>query len=216
MLDAGPIVAWVETVAREAIPPTVERVRVHDAVTDAAMAAGATPVPIRFGQLFASDDECGEALRSRAPRLLADLARVDGLVEMRIIAKLVAGEGRGSKGPPAAPGPDPDGEHQGPGGAGRAYLERVRGRQIVERNVHTISAAVRQRLTETVGAFVRGEAISLDPLPAAVLHLAHLVPRDAVTKYRSALLDATLGPEVERIVVSGPGAPYNFVTDPNG
>ena len=211
-LDAGPLVAWVETIAHGPVATTLENVRVHDAVTDAAMATGVTPVPARFGQHFQSDDACRDALRSRAPRLLADLARVDGLVEMRVIAKLAVG-------PPAVGERVPDAVERlshGTEGRGRAYLNSLRRRRIVERNLQALSVAVRQRLTETVGAFVRGEAISLDPVPAAVLNTAHLVPRDAVTQYRSALLDATLGPEVERIVVSGPGAPYRFVSDPNG
>ena len=210
VLDAGPIVAWVETIAAP-IAPTVERIRVHDAVTDAALATGTTPIPARFGQIFASDEVCRDALRRRSARLLADLARVDGLVEMRVVARLAVPGPAGGQGVPEGP----VAAENGPGGPGRAYLEELRGRQKLERNMQSISAAVRQRLTETVGAFVRGEAISLDPLPAAVLSASHLVPRDAVSRYRSALLDATLGPEVERIVVSGPGAPYRFVSDPN-
>jgi hypothetical protein len=211
-LDAGAVTAWVETVPDAAITPTVDRVRIHDAVTDAALATGATPIPARFGQLFATDDACHSALITRAVRLRADLARVAGLVEMRVIAKLTvttppesSTEWQGAR----------DGVARGVEGAGRAYLEQLRGRRIVERNLQAISAAVRQRLTETVGAFVRGEAISLDPLPAAVLYTAHLVPRDAVSQYRSALHGATLGPDVERIVVSGPSAPYAFASEPN-
>jgi hypothetical protein len=210
-LEAGPVTAWVETVGAAPLAPTLERVRAHDAVTDAALATGVTPIPARFGQLFASDDECRAALAGRAARLLRDLARVEGLVEMRVIAKLVVDSA------PVAPGREGTAKTQAEAheARGRAYLERVREREKVERNLQSISVAVRERLTETVGAFVRGEAISLDPLPAAVLFTAHLVPRDAVTQYRSALRDASLGPTVERIVVSGPSAPYRFTSDAN-
>ena len=83
--------------------------------------------------------------------------------------------------------------------------------QIVQASV----AAVRRRLTETVGAFVRGEAVTLDPLPAAVLTLSHLIARDAVADYRTALYDAAPPLQVERLVVCGPFAPYQFVTAPD-
>lgn len=85
----------------------------------------------------------------------------------------------------------------------------------MEQIVQASAAAVRRRLTETVGAFVRGEAVTLDPLPAAVLTLSHLVARDEVAAYRTALNDAALGVQVERLVVCGPVAPYQFVSAPH-
>jgi hypothetical protein len=84
----------------------------------------------------------------------------------------------------------------------------------MEQIVQASAAAVRRRLTETVGAFVRGEAVTLVPLPAAVLTLSHLVARDEVGAYRSALTDAVLPTEVDRLVLSGPVAPYQFVSAP--
>jgi hypothetical protein len=84
----------------------------------------------------------------------------------------------------------------------------------MEQIVQATAAAVRRRLTETVGAFVRGEAVRLDPLPAAVLTLSHLVARDEVAAYRTALHDAAPPTQVERLVVCGPVAPYQFVSAP--
>jgi hypothetical protein len=63
-----------------------------------------------------------------------------------------------------------------------------------------------------VGAFVRDEAVTLVPLPAATLTLSHLVPRDEVDTYRSALEAAAPGAHVERLIISGPVAPYQFVS----
>ena len=85
----------------------------------------------------------------------------------------------------------------------------------MEQIVHTSASAVRRRLTEIVGALVRGEAMTLDPFPAATLTLSHLVARDEVPAYRLAVNDAGLGTLVERLVVSGPVAPYQFVSAPH-
>jgi hypothetical protein len=208
-LSARRLVAWVDTVAEHSISPSLERIRAHDLVTEHAMATGVTPVPARFGQIFASDDACRDALDERETRLLSDLARVAGSVEMRVIAEL---RGVDDAKPAAEPARSGGASVETPG---RAYLTALVERSELERNLQTISSAVRRRLTETVGAFVRGEALSLDPTPTAVLTIAHLVPRDAVSRYRSALREAQFGHEVGRIVVSGPGAPYRFVSDPN-
>ena len=44
------VVAWVSDVERD-VPVSVEGVRAHDAVVEAALEMGSTPVPARFGQL---------------------------------------------------------------------------------------------------------------------------------------------------------------------
>jgi gas vesicle protein GvpL/GvpF len=202
MLTAGPLTAWVETVAQRSVPPGMEAVRAHDAVVTSALERGTTPLPARFSQVFESDDSCRAALLEQADRMQSDLTRVSGLVEMRIIARLIQ---------PAAPA----GEGTVDGSPGTAYMRHLQRGRAMEQIVQATAAAVRRRLTETVGAFVRGEALTLDPLPAAVLTLSHLVARDEVAAYRTALYDAAPPVEVERLVVCGPVAPYQFVSAPN-
>jgi len=211
LLSAGTLSAWVETVAERTITPSVDRARVHDAITDAAVGMGVTPLPARFGQTFASDQECRDALIEQGPRLAADLERVRGLVEMRVVAAL-----RLSPDATTLMASLNDGGTSSAGGLtpGRAYMRELGRTRELERIMQTSASAVRERLTETVGAFVRGEALSLAPPPAAVLTVSHLISRDVVTRYRTALLDAQLNEQVERFVVCGPGAPYRFVTPP--
>jgi hypothetical protein len=203
MLTAGSLAAWVETIADRSIAPTVEGVRVHDAVVTAALDSGETPLPARFGQVFESDDACRAALLEQRERMETDLARVRGLVEMRVVARLPR---------PETPPPDDATPEASPG---IGYMRRLQRGRAMEQIVQASAAAVRRRLTETVGAFVRGEAVTLDPLPAAILTLSHLVARDEVPAYRTAVHDATLGALVERFVVCGPVAPYQFVSAPN-
>src|SRR5438105_2809751 len=75
------VVAWVSDVAR-AVPISVDGVRAHDAVVEAALETGSTPVPARFGQRFDSDDACRDALRNRAASVESLVADVQGFVEM--------------------------------------------------------------------------------------------------------------------------------------
>src|SRR5688572_4971384 len=201
VLTAGSLAAWVERVGTRTVPPTIDAVRAHDAVVTAALESGSTPLPARFGQVFESDDACRDALVERAARMEGDLARVRGLVEMRVIAKL----GRAAGPPEGETGASP----------GTVYMRRLQRERAMEQIVQATASAVRQRLTETVGAFVRGEAVTLDPLPAAVLTLSHLVARDEVAAYRTAVTGAAPDPRVERLVVRGPVAPYQFVSTPH-
>src|SRR5947208_3395408 len=84
-IDAGPISAWVSDMNRTRIDPTLDRVRAHDAVNDAAVAGGTTPLPARFGQLFANERACRDALAPKAESLAERLRSIAGQVEMRVI-----------------------------------------------------------------------------------------------------------------------------------
>ena len=87
------IVAWVSDVQRE-FPVALERVReqelvdgvrAHDAVVEAALETGTTPVPARFGQRFENDDACRAALSSRAASVESLRSTIQGFVEMTLL-----------------------------------------------------------------------------------------------------------------------------------
>ena len=201
LLTAGGVGALVETVADRSVPPSIEGARTHDAIVTAALDHGETPLPARFGQVFESDEACRVALVERMARIESDLSHVRGLVEMRVIVRL------------SPPQPEAVRDERDAGASpGIAYMRKLQRGRSLEQIVQASAAAVRRRLTETVGAFVRDEAVTLVPLPAATLTISHLVARDEIASYRSALDDAAPGLDVERLVVSGPVAPYQFVT----
>jgi Gas vesicle synthesis protein GvpL/GvpF len=199
VLRADPVAAWVETVRDRAVPPTVERVKAHDAVAETALMTGSTPLPVRFGQVFESDDACVAALRARESRLLADLADVSGLVEMRVIIALVAMPQEPA--PVDAPSP------------GRAYMQRLMGAKARERATRSVASSLRNELRRFVGRLVQREAVAMTESPP-VLTLSHLVSREDVDAYRTALRDASFRTPIRRFVVTGPGAPYEFVSPP--
>ena len=202
-LDAGPLRAWVETTpAAPAVSP--EALRLHDAVTSAGLDVGSTPIPVRFGDVFESDQACLDSLVARSGELMAALARVAGRVEMTVAIRLD---------PPA---PDAAGQPIDPGNAspGRAYLERLREErhqtQILRQQGHVLARPV----LSAVHHLVADERAALRPSPPTYL-VSHLIPRDAADEYRRlalAAIGARSGTGPLRAVVRGPSAPFSFTT----
>ena len=220
VLRAGALDAWVSTVAAPSPggqdpAALVAAARAPDAVVAAALASGPTPLPVRFGQHLADDAECVATLARREAALVALLARVRDQVEMTLVARLPLPD---EPSPPAGPAgatdapAAPAAPHAG--GAGRAYLEQVKAALTMERILQLRVAAVRRRVTETVGALVRDEVVQVKPPPSATLSLSHLVPRASVAAYRDAAAALAADPDVPPLVLIGPLAPYRFAEVP--
>ena len=81
------LVAWVSDIERGA-PVSIEGIRAHNDVVEAAMETGSTPVPARYGQRFDDDRRAAIALGSRA-----DVGRtrcsatMQGFVEMTVSSR---------------------------------------------------------------------------------------------------------------------------------
>lgn len=208
-LACGQLTAWVSDAPAPDETPDVPaalaaRARAHDAVPQAALDAGATPLPARYGQTYADDAACARSLASNGDALLLALARVEHLVEMAAIVPLdddAAASERADV--PASPG--------------RAYLEEARRRLAPEMLFR--NSGVRRRITETLGDLVRDEAVAVVRSPsvppsAPYARVAHLLPRVHVAEYRDrvARLSAELSaPDASRAIrVLGPYAPYSF------
>ena len=204
-IGAAPLRAWVSTVPAPPPAASAEAARVHDAVVDAALATGTTPVPARFGQRYESDAECLTVLARHAGEMTALLARVDGLVEMTVVARLedAAVSDRG-------PARDSD------SAPGHAYLARRKAELASERNVQRLAAAVQRRIHDAVQPLARDEVARLAPAPGGgTLSLSHLVPRDAVAEYRRTVANCGTDPDLPPCVTLGPHAPYRFVRLPD-
>ncbi|HKO15312.1 MAG TPA: GvpL/GvpF family gas vesicle protein [Gemmatimonadaceae bacterium] len=204
------IEAWVSTIAEPAESREADLPRdalVHHAVVQRALETGRTPLPARFGQHFADDASCRADITRREMVLAEALARVAGMVEMRVIvAPRHAARER-------VPAPALPASHAALPLAhpGRRYLEMLRTR------AHE-AAAVRARVAEQlnlVDAAVRHLAREMrrrDPGSAIPLHSGttmHLVARESATAYRAALARITLSAEW-RLVLADPAPPYNF------
>jgi Gas vesicle synthesis protein GvpL/GvpF len=200
-VDLGGLGAWVSDTAAPAIVPTPERARRHDQVVRTALDRE-TPLPARFGQIVTDEMTLAESVSSRRTAFESALERVAGTVEMTVrmlmpsaanlaSAAQVTEAGKGSM-------------------TGRGYLERVAAAQRQERNLLAVEEIVRGRVSSAVQELVRAESFT-GAIPGSNLAtLSHLVPRENVEAYRSALLVLRNEERALAIMVSGPWAPYSF------
>ena len=198
-VDLAGLGAWVSDIATTPIVPSPGRAQSHDRVVRAALESE-TPLPARFGQVVASEMELRAALSERRQALESALKRVEGAIEMTV-RMLV-------------PAPTNDASARQVGGAGegkgREYLERVAAVQRQERNVLAKAEIVRDRVRSAVEGLVRAESFSGAVAGSSLATVSHLVPKENVDAYRSALLALRSGDPALAIMVSGPWAPYSF------
>lgn len=193
----GRISCWISRL--EARPaPSVERIRRHNAVVESAAATGETPLPLRFGQWFASLDALDEAFLEREDDFARSLAHVAGCAEFGVQVL-----------DPALQRPS---ESAGPsGGGGREYLRLLAQRQAAERATEARGLELATRIRAQVGVALRDERI--EPLQTAhgVVRLVHLVRHADADDYRQGLDEVRRGLPELRFLVSGPWPPYSFV-----
>lgn len=200
VLAAGPLEAWVSTLATPTAAVTVEAVKQHDSVVSAALATGRTPLPARFGQSWPSDAACVASIVERTAELEPLLHRVAGLVEMTVCT-LLPGM------PPAVQVPTPATDDEMPG---RAYLNGLRARADRERHLRAALEALRERVTGALGPLSRGEVAEIRGSDEALaLSVSYLVERGGEAQFRRAVEDVARD-AAARLVVAGPRAPYSF------
>jgi len=202
------IVAWVSDVERDlrisADRDTYDRVRAHDAVVEAALQTGTTPVPARFGQRFADDDACRAALSSRATSVESLLSTIQGFVEMTLIITPSTRRMLRDLQPVI-----PEMLEPAVRGAGRQYLETLQAREAATGAFRNAMDKLANALAAAAEPFARRSAVheQLTRLPFRTI--SHLILRDAVADYRRVVGDVPSDPEF-RFLLIGPRAPYSF------
>lgn len=193
-LDASGLRAWVSPLPA-APAATLDRVRIHNAVLEASTAFQ-TPLPMRFGQWFATETELLEALGDRRPRLEQGLERVRDAVEfgVRIID------------PNAAELQAPDRS------SGRAYMEGLALREEEAEKARRRGAELATELRTFLGPAIRDQAVRPGGA-AALVAIAHLVERHDTGTYSTRLRTFSIGRPELRFVCSGPWPPYGFTDD---
>ena len=174
----GALVSTVESPPRRA---SLDDVRAHDHVLQSVVQHGSTAAAVRFGQVFASDDDVRRHLAEQGPRVARMLEEYDGCVEMRVLLA-DAVEERAPAGVDAR-------------GPGREYLESLRSGASVAGL--TLKAAL--------GPMVRAEHVERLGKRGAVF--SHLIARDDETGYREAV---TILPVLADARVIGPLPLYSF------
>jgi hypothetical protein len=197
------IVAWVSDVERD-VRVSVEGVRAHDAVVEAALQTGTTPVPARFGQRFRDDDACRAALSSRVASVQLLLSTIQGFVEMTLIITPSTRRMLRDLQPVIPEMVEPSVR-----GAGRQYLETLQAREAATGAVRTAMDNLASVLFAAVEPLVRRSAVheQLTRLPFRTI--SHLIAREAIAEYKRAVGEVPSDLEF-RFLLIGPRAPYSF------
>jgi hypothetical protein len=197
------IVAWVSDVERD-VRVSVEGVRAHDAVVEAALQTGTTPVPARFGQRFRDDDACRAALLSRVASVQLLLSTIQGFVEMTLIITPSTRRMLRDLQPVIPEMVEPSVR-----GAGRQYLETLQAREAATGAVRTAMDNLASVLFAAVEPLVRRSAVheQLTRLPFRTI--SHLIAREAIAEYKRAVGEVPSDLEF-RFLLIGPRAPYSF------
>ncbi len=206
------IVAWVSDVERDA-PVAIESVReqqlvdgvrAHDAVVEAALETGTTPVPARFGQRFENDDACRAALARRAVLVETLLTTIQGFVEMTLVITPSTRRMIRDLEPVL-----PDMVEPATLGAGRRYLETLQARESATGAVRRAMDELAAKLSAAAERFVKRSTVheQLTRLPFRTI--SHLIRRVAVPDYKQAV-DAVTPDQEFRFLLIGPRAPYSF------
>lgn len=219
-LDGAPVralrvermVAWVSDVERE-VPVSFEgvraeeafaSVRAHDAVVEAALDTGSTPVPARFGQRFASDDACRAALVKQGMLLESLVSTVQGMVEMTLILTPSTRRMLRDLEPVL-----PDLIESETTGMGKAYLNALRAREAATGTVRRAMDGLARKLLEATKALVRDTKVHDQATRLPLRTLSQLIARGRVDEYQRTVNAVESGREF-RFLVIGPRAPYSF------
>ena len=206
-VEAGDLLAWVSDTSGPTLEPSVDRVKAHDAVCAAALEDGDTPLPVRFGQVFADDAAATAGIDSRADALRARIMRISGCVELRVVIARARSAGQADE----LPLPDdPSSNADQPEGPGTAFLKRLAraGRAELAREIgceevrHSIRSAAKALIVDQHGCeMARG--LAYFPL---------LVKREDVDEFRE-IVTTALSSQAIDLSVLGPFAPYSFAGD---
>ncbi len=193
---AGALTCWASPI--QSVPEaTLERIRRHDAVVEAALATGVTPLPLRWGQWVASAPALAAALGEREAAYRQALELVAGAVEFGVRVLDPAHE---PAPPPTAAG----------AGAGTAYMQALAARAAAERAVDARGREIAADLRAVLGPIIRQERIDALPSRHGVVSLAHLVARRAEGEYRAGVERVRRDRPELRFLVTGPWPPYSF------
>ncbi len=193
---AGRLACWVSP--STAVPDaTLERIRRHDAVVEAALAAGLSPVPLRWGQWVADEAALAAALLEKQEAYLQALERVADAVEfgIRVLDPRLE----------PAPAPAVAGA-----GAGTEYMRALAARAAAERSVDARGQEIAANLRAVLGSIIRQERIDALPTRHGVVSLAHLVARGAEPEYRAGVERVRRARPELRFLVTGPWPAYSF------
>ncbi|HTE44929.1 MAG TPA: GvpL/GvpF family gas vesicle protein [Gemmatimonadaceae bacterium] len=217
-LPVDGLVAWVSDIERDVpiwgtgVRETGEGLREHDAVVEAALETGTTPVPARFGQRFDDDDACRAALVRRASSVESLVTTMQGFVEMTIIITPSTRRMLRDLEPVIPEMLEPQTRGNSP-----RYLDKLRATENASGAVSHATDGLADQIRLATVSVVRRSTVHQSVTPMPLRTISHLVARDDITAYKRAVRTVQSAGEF-RFLVIGPRAPYSFcgLTDDSG
>lgn len=193
--------AWTEH-AGAAPSATVENVLKHGRVVESLL-RHSTPLPTRFGTLFANLQALQAVLAHNQDRLVAGLRKVRGCVEMGVRATWLTPDVETASRAQAPTAPE----------SGRAYMLARLEEERRRRGLHARAAAVAEELHSTWMARAVDGTPQVLPAPGVPMRGAYLVAREYVDAFRHAVRAADAARHDLRLACTGPWPPYHFVPE---
>lgn len=176
--------------------PSVPRIRRHDRVVRASATSATTPLPMRFGQWFASRERLERRIEENREDYGQTLRTLAGALEfgIRVID-------------PALPQPveRPVAE------SGREYLAALARERDRRERIRARGEDLREEMADELEGLVRAERRTEPEAARELVSLAHLVPREHFEAYRARLSEFRGARPQLRLLVTGPWPPYSFV-----
>ncbi|MEV8566626.1 GvpL/GvpF family gas vesicle protein [Streptomyces sp. NPDC051322] len=218
-----PAAAFAEAALRERLADAAELERCarthHDVVS--AAAAGGPAVPLPLATLYRGDERAAAALAENQERFRAVLDRIAGRAEWAVKVYLTQ---PARPAPPTRPDrplthPDRPPAQAPPETSGRAYLNRLRGRQQLRERQRENALAAAERVDSAVRQIAAGSVRRRPHGPEVtghdrtqIMNAAYLIARDRSDEPAATIgrLRGAPGFDDVEIDVSGPWAPYSF------
>jgi len=238
VISAKGLSAAISRVSLAGLTPDITRVLAYQRVVEAFHRSHAV-IPMRYGSVYEEEARILRFLEENGPRLKSLLDELNGCVEMGVrvlFAETSETERQRCDGDfSRADIPKPGGSaedrdtarrSQHVAGAGHAYLRKRRVYYGLDKTLIRQRDAMAERcLAAFAGLYVKfkREESASEPVsiglgltsPAArrsLLSFYFLVPRTSIELFRQAFRCLS-SREPDRLLLSGPWAPYNFVTD---
>jgi hypothetical protein len=203
---SGSLAAVTSRLASRDLQRTTENVLRHGAIVEALQQRGPT-LPVRFGTVVADGETLARALAERRAELTADLARLGDKLEFGLI--VLWDRPPGDDDSRSDGSVDDDGPGRGPGTRYlRARLAVSRREDARSEDARTIAAEIDAAL----GPCVLDRRCSIAPTDRLAIRAAFLIEPTRFDACRRAIAEVRERRPDLRVLVSGPWAPYSFVS----
>ncbi|HEX6135638.1 MAG TPA: GvpL/GvpF family gas vesicle protein [Longimicrobiales bacterium] len=196
-VPADGLALWV-TGHDEPVAASIAALRVHNRVVSAAMTTEVTPVPVRFGQWFATEAEAVDRVRADGAKWVGLLGRFAGRAEYGIRVMV----------------PDRYTErdvHTTAVESGREYMAALARKQAHAVRRRAEAERIAELIEARAGGLVADRRVEHGGAGEQLVSVAHLVAWSDTAAYHGATEGISEALGEARIVLTGPWPPYSFV-----